>query len=233
VTLVALLLPVGVLVYWAGKGISSGNVDWESVAAAGGNSLITAAAAALAGAAAALVVALLAARYPGRATRLIERFSHAGYVLPGIVVALAMVFFATRVVSPLYQTLALLAFALTVHYLPLAVGSIGAALTQLSPRLEEAARGLGRTQAQTIRTITLPLVRGGVLAGAALMFLHAIKELPATLILAPIGFETLATDIWNQTQFGFYEGSAVPALVLLAVSAVPLYLLSERGTVTS
>jgi iron(III) transport system permease protein len=65
------------------------------------------------------------------------------------------------------------------------------------------------------------------------MFLHAIKELPATLILAPIGFETLATDIWNQTSFGFYEASAIPSLVLLAIAAVPLYLLSERGTVTA
>ncbi len=64
------------------------------------------------------------------------------------------------------------------------------------------------------------------------MFLHAIKELPATLILAPIGFRTLATEIWNQTSFGFYEASAIPALILLAVAAPPLYLLSERGTVT-
>ena len=57
--------------------------------------------------------------------------------------------------------------------------------------------------------------------GSALVFLHAIKELPATLILAPIGFETLATEIWNQTSFGFYEASAIPALVLLAVAAPP------------
>ena len=65
-------------------------------------------------------------------------------------------------------------------------------------------------------TVTAPLARGGVLAGAALIFLHAMKELPATLILAPIGFETLATDIWTQTSFGFYEASAIPALLLLA-----------------
>jgi iron(III) transport system permease protein len=127
----------------------------------------------------------------------------------------------------------MLVFALTVHYLPLATGPIGAALAQVSPRVEEAARGLGRSPIEVFRTITVPLVRGGVLAGGALVFLHAIKELPATLLLAPIGFETLATDIWNQTQFGFYEASAIPALVLLAIAAPPLYLLSERGTVTS
>jgi iron(III) transport system permease protein len=120
-----------------------------------------------------------------------------------------------------------------VHYLPLGIGPISAALTQISPRVEEAARGLGRSQLEVFRTITAPLVRGGILAGTALVFLHAIKELPATLILAPTGFETLATEIWEQTTFGFYEGSAIPALILLAISALPLYLLSEKGTVTS
>ena len=83
------------------------------------------------------------------------------------------------------------------------------------------------------RTVTAPLVAGGVLAGTALVFLHAVKELPATLLLAPIGFETLATDVWRQTSVGFFEAGAIPALVLLLIAAPPLYLLSERGTVTS
>lgn len=233
VATVALVLPVAVLAYWSTKGISAGNVSLASVAADGGNSLITAGAAALVGAAAALVIAVLAGRFPGPLTRAIERLGHAGYALPGIVVALALVFFATRIAPPLYQTLALLVFALSAHYLPLAIGPIGAALRQVSPQVEEAARGLGRSPIAVLRTITVPLVRGGILAGAALVFLHAIKELPATLILAPIGFETLATEIWNQTSFGFYEASAIPSLVLLLIAAPPLYLLSERGTVTS
>ena len=127
----------------------------------------------------------------------------------------------------------MLIFALTVHYLPLAIGPISASLAQVSPRVEEAARGLGRRPMEVFRTITAPLVSGGIMAGAALLFLHAIKELPATLILAPIGFRTLATEIWNQTTYGFYEASAIPSLILLAVAAVPLYLLSERGAVSS
>jgi iron(III) transport system permease protein len=186
--------------------------------------------AALFGGFAALVVSILAVRYPASLTRMIERVSHAGYALPGILVALSLVFFATRAIPVLYQTTALLVFALTVHSLPLAIGPISASLTQVSPRVEEAARGLGRRPTEVFRTITAPLVRGGVLAGAALVFLHAIQELPATLILAPIGFRTLATEIWNQTTFGFYEASAIPSLILLAVAAVPLYLLSERGS---
>jgi iron(III) transport system permease protein len=233
VVAVALVLPVGVLVYWSTKGLTAGATSWSLVGALAGNSLLTAIGAAVAGGLAALVVAVLAGRYPSPATRAIERFGHAGYALPGIVVALALVYFATRAAAPVYQTLALLVFALTVHYLPLGIGPVRAALAQVSPRVEEAARGLGRREGEVFRTVTAPLVRGGVLAGTALVFLHAIKELPATLILAPIGFETLATEIWNQTSFGFYEASAIPSLVLLAVAAPPLYLLSERAPVSS
>lgn len=229
VTLIAFVLPVAVLLYWASEGISTGATSWQRAAALGGNSFLVSAGAAALGAVAALAVAALAVRHPGRFSRLVERASHAGYALPGILVALALVFFATRVVPPLYQTTALLVFGLTIHYLPLGIGPIAASLLQVSPRIEEAARGLGRGRGEVFRTVTAPLARGGVLAGAALIFLHAMKELPATLILAPIGFETLATDIWTQTTFGFYEASAIPALLLLAVAAAPVYLLSERG----
>jgi iron(III) transport system permease protein len=231
--LVSLVLPVGVLVYWASQGISAGSTSLDLAAGLAANSLMTGIGAAIAGGLAALVIAVLVGRYPGPLTRTIERAGHAGYALPGIVVALALVFFATRAVPVVYQTLAMLIFALSVHYLPLAIAPIGAALAQVSPRVEEAARGLGRGPTEVFRTVTAPLVRGGILAGAALVFVHAIKELPATLILAPIGFRTLATEIWNQTSYGFYEASAIPALILLLIAAPPLYLLSERGTVSS
>ncbi len=227
--LIALVIPVGILIYWATKGIYSGSMSTSLAIGLSINSLLTGLGAALFGAFAALVVSILVVRFPGPLTRLIERTSHAGYALPGILVALSLVFFATRAVPVVYQTTTLLVFALTVHALPLAIGPISASLTQVSPRVEEAARALGRRPTEVFRTITAPLVRGGVLAGAALVFLHAIQELPATLILAPIGFRTLATEIWNQTTFGFYEASAIPSLILLAVAAVPLYLLSERG----
>ena len=142
--------------------------------------------------------------------------------------ALALVFFGTRAVIGLYQTLPMLVFAFVVLFLPLALGSSRAAFLQVSPRLEEAARGMGRAPAAVASTVTGPLAAGGVMAGAALVFLTAIKELPATLILAPIGFETLATEIWQETSVGFFERGAVPSLILLAVSAPPLYLLVAR-----
>ena len=225
---VALVLPVGVLVYWSTKRLSSG-LDLATLLTDAGHSLLAGAAAAGAAVLAAIVVALLSVRYPGSMTRIVERVGYAGYVLPGIVVALALVFFSTRVVLPLYQTVPLLVFALTIHYLPLAVTPVGTALLQVPPRLEEAARSLGRSPLAVLRTITTPLVVSGVLGGTALVFLHAVKELPATLLLAPVGFDTLATDVWRQTTVGFFEASAVPALLLLLVAAPPLYLLSQKG----
>ena len=87
---------------------------------------------------------------------------------------------------------------------------------------------MGRGSLNVLRTVTGPLAAGGVLAGAALVFLTAIKELPAALILAPIGFETLSTEIWSATSVGFFERGAVPSLVLLVLSAAPLYLLTAR-----
>ncbi len=233
IVLVAFVLPVGVLVYWASKGISTGSTSFHTVAALGGNSLLIAFWAAALGAVAALAVAALAVRYPSAATRAIERLAHGGYALPGILVALGLVFFSTRAAPALYQTITLLVFAITIHYLPLAIGPIASSLVQLSPRIEEAARGMGRGPAEVFRTITIPLARGGMMAGAALVFLHAMKELTVTLILSPIGFKTLATDIWTQTTYGFYEASAIPALVLLAVAAIPVYLLSEQGAAPS
>ena len=227
VTLVALVLPVGVLVYWASKGL--GTLGASSLLANAANSLAAASGAAAVAALLAIVIAVLAVRFPSPLTAAVERLGFAGYALPGIVVALALVFFGTRVALPLYQTLAMLVFALTIHYLPLAIGSVGTSLLQVSPRIEEAARGLGRGPVEVFRTITTPLVAGGIAAGAALVFLHAIKELPATLLLAPIGFETLATDIWRQTTLGSFEASAIPSLLLLVVAAPPLWWLTGRA----
>ncbi|MDP2712011.1 MAG: iron ABC transporter permease [Solirubrobacteraceae bacterium] len=223
----ALALPVGMLALWTTRALA-GDVEWSSIATAAGNSLLAALLAAAAAALCAIPVALLAARHRGRASRAVELSSYAGHALPGIVVALALVFFGTRVAVGLYQTLAMLVFALVVLFLPLAVGALRASLLQVPPRMEEAGRSLGRGPLAVFATVTAPLARGGLLAGAALVFLTAVKELPATLLLSPIGFDTLAANIWRTTTANAFERGAVPSLVLLAVSAVPLAILAAR-----
>ncbi len=215
------------MIYWATQGL--GDVDTAALAANVGNSFAAAAGAAALAALLAIVISVLAVRFPSPVTAVVERLGYAGYALPGIVVALALVFFGTRVALPLYQTLAMLVFALTIHFLPLAIGAVSSSLLQVSPRVEEAARGMGRGPVEVFRTITTPLVAGGIAAGAALVFLHALKELPATLLLAPIGFETLAIDIWRQTTLGFFEASAIPSLLLLLVAAPPLWWLTGKA----
>ena len=221
-----LILPAGVLGYWLARGIANERefqMPWREAFHSLGASGLAAGAAVLT----ALPVALLALRYPSRTSNMLERLSYAGNALPGLVIALSLVFFAARYASPVYQTLALLVFAYVVRFFPQGLSGVESALERVSPRYEEAARGLGRGPLQTIALVTVPLVRSGVLAGAALVFLSAMKELPATLLLRPIGFETLATEIWKLTQVGAYSRAALPALVLIAVSAPVLYLISS------
>jgi len=170
-----------------------------------------------------LPVTVLALRYPSRTSQTLERLSYAGNALPGLVIALSLVFFAARYASPVYQTLALLVFAYVVRFFPQALTGLESALERVSPRYEEAARGLGRGPLRTLASVTAPLARPGILAGGALVFLSAMKELPATLLLRPIGFDTLATEIWKLTQVGAYSRAAVPALALILVSAPVLY----------
>jgi iron(III) transport system permease protein len=79
-----------------------------------------------------------------------------------------------------------------------------------------------------VTTVTAPLASSGILAGAALVFMTTMKELPATLLLSPLGFDTLATSIWTATSEAFFARAAAPALLLIAVSALPMYLLVVR-----
>jgi iron(III) transport system permease protein len=99
----------------------------------------------------------------------------------------------------------------------------------VSPRLEEAGRGLGRSPTAVFARVTAPLLAPGLLAGGALVFLSTMKELPATLLLRPIGFETLATEVWKYTSVAAYSRAALPALALIAVSAPIVYLLGVRS----
>ncbi|WP_426756841.1 ABC transporter permease [Myxococcus sp. Y35] len=220
-------LPVGVLVYWGVRGLSveSGPLlgpAWSSVSAS-----MLGAVAAVVGA---LPLAFLAVRYPSRLTVVLERVSYAGYALPPIVLALSLVFLGVQAVPFLYGTLAMLVLAYVVRFLPQAVGVVRASLLQLNPHLPEAAASLGQPPSGVLRRVTAPLLRPGLLAGAALVFLTAMKELPATLLLAPIGFETLATRIWSATAEGRFAEAAVPALVLMAVSSLGVGLLvSQEG----
>ena len=217
-----LALPIGVLLYWGWRAVAVGNPLGSAWQPALG-SLWVSALAALAACLLSIPVAVWAVRAPSRLSGTVERVSRAGFALPGIVVALSLVFFVTRYLLPLYQTLTLLVAAYVIRFLPEALAATRAAVANVSPRFEEAARSLGATPLQTLRSLTVPLVRPGLLAGAGLVFLTAMKELPATLILRPTGFDTLATRIWSTAAEGIYSQAALPGLLLVAVSLPATY----------
>ena len=225
----ALLVPIGVLGYWSTRpqrpGTEAGLGDLLGWAA---NSLLASGLAAATAALAALPVAALAVRHRTRWTRTLAQLTYGANALPGIVIALSLVFFATRVAEPVYQTLALLVFAYVVRFLPQALAGAESALARVDPQLEQAARGLGAGRWRVAARITGPLAAPGVLAGATLVFLSAMKELPATLLLRPIGFDTLATEVWTATTVSAYAQAAAPAILLIAFSAPVVYLLQVR-----
>jgi iron(III) transport system permease protein len=222
---VALLVPVGVLVVWMARDVPS----LEGVAAATANSLGVAVAAAAVTTVAALPVAILAGRFPRPWTTLLERTGYLSNALPGIVAALAFVFFATRHAPLVYQSVTLLVAAYLVRFFPQALAGASAGLSRAEPKLEEASRSLGRGAWSTLATVTVPVVGPGLLAGAALVLLSTLKELPATLILRPTGFDTLATEVWTATSISQFSAAALPALLLCVLAAPAVYLLVARG----
>jgi iron(III) transport system permease protein len=221
------LIPVMVLVTWAWRGASVGetvSIDWGAV----GGSLLGSSLAALLAMAAAIPVVVLMVRYQSRGSAWLERTVFVTFSLPHITVALAVVFFAARYLGPLYQSLTVLVVVYASIFLAQATGSAKASLLQVDPSLEEASRSLGKGPLQTLRSVTVPLIRPGLLAGGALVFLTTMKELPATLLLRPTGFDTLAVRIWSAANELFYARAAASALLLLVLSAIPLYFLVLR-----
>ena len=177
---------------------------------------------------AALPIALLAARHGTKIAGFARYVAYSGYALPGIVVALGFVFFASNYASWVYQSIPLVVVSYVVLFLPQASEPLQSSLLQVGPRIAEAGRALGSGRRRVFVRLEAPLISRGALAGWALVFLTAMKELPATLLLRPTGFETLATRIWTGATAGLYSKAAGPALLLLALCAIPLYILAGR-----
>jgi iron(III) transport system permease protein len=210
-------LPAVTVVYWLAR--SRREIDpIVALLEPARDSLVAASSAALLAAAIALPVAILVVRYPGRLSATVERLTYGAYAVPGICLALAVVFFTLNVVPALYQTLAVLVLAYAIRFLPQATATTRGALMLIGPRLPEAARSLGESPLGVLRSVTLPLLRPGLLAGAALVFMSTIKELPLTLLVAPTGFGTLATQVWDAAGEGFFARAAAPAALLMIIS---------------
>ena len=224
IALGSIVIPVSILGMWLVRGIVSGEI-MPGLMEPLFNSVYISAFGALATLVAAFPVAWLAVAKRSRLTSILERISYLGFALPGIVIGLALVFFGIRYLAPIYQTRTMLVAAYVILFLPMALGPLRTSFLQLSPRLGEAARSLGKSQSGVLARITIPLSLPGIVTGTLLTFLVTMRELPATLILSPIGFKTLATATWSASSEAFFAQAALYSLILITISSVPMAIL--------
>lgn len=220
-------MPAGMLAYWTAQAMAHGEFS-AKVFGYAWNSVFSSAGAATLATLIAFPLAYFAARYPGPVSRFLYRFAYTGYAMPGLVVALAVIFFFHRYVNPLYGTVWALFAAYLIRFLPQSMGAAHSGLGAMAPSLEEAGRSLGLTSLQVLRQITLPLIAPSVITGWSLVFLNTLKELPATLLLRPAGFDTLAVRVWIDASESYYAQAAPSALLLVTIAAVPMALLLHR-----
>lgn len=225
----ALGVPVGSLVHWLSVG-SSAAFPLGPLLSATATSLGLGLASAAVTIALALPVALLVERHPGPLANLLERSTYVAHALPGIVIALALVTVTIRFARPLYQTTPLLVGGYAILFLPLAMVGARSALAQAAPGLTDAARALGKRPLVAFGRVTLPLIAPGLGAAAALVFLLVSTELTTTLLLAPIGTQTLATRFWAETGTLSYAAAAPYAALMVLLSAPAVYLLTRPRT---
>ncbi|MFC0581803.1 ABC transporter permease [Micrococcoides hystricis] len=175
----------------------------------------------------ALPISLLAARHRTTLISGLETTTFMGHGLPGIVLGLSMVYLSLSLLPGLYQTAWLLIIAYGILFVPKAMGSVRSAIAQVPVSLEDTARTLGRSPARTWFEVTGRLAWPGIAAGGMLVALTVMKELPATLMMRPIGMDTLATRLWQLSDIDAHGGAAPYAILLIAVSTVPALLLAR------
>ncbi|OLB03807.1 MAG: iron ABC transporter permease [Nitrospirae bacterium 13_2_20CM_2_62_8] len=220
---IAFGLPALLLIHWSVSAVAEGAVDVRFLGFMRNSVFLSGLAATFA-----LLIgtplAYLASRWPSRLNVLCLQAAYAGYVLPGPVGALALLVLFSHLAPFWYGTAVVLIVAYIVHFLPAGLQTMEPALQQVTPNLEEAARSLGLGPVRTFRETTLPLVQGGFVAAWVLMFLQCMKELPATLLLRPVGFDTLAVRVWLEASEEYYK-LAAPSALLIVIMTLPALLL--------
>ncbi len=223
----ALGVPIGASVYWMFQGGAQSIAGVSILSASWHTALYSGSAAALA-TLMALPVALLAVRHGSHAARLLERSTYLVLAMPGLVIALALSYFAERYADGFgYQTAPLLVVAYAILFFPLALVGVRASVAYAPVGLEEAARSLGTRRLAVFGRVILPLVGPGLAAAFCLVFLAGLTELTATLLLVPTGVQTLSTQFWAYQQNLSYGQAAPFALVIIALAAVPSYVIAR------
>jgi iron(III) transport system permease protein len=224
----SLFVPVSVLGYWLFRGLAQGN----SVSGALSGILGSLSAATVTSILAMIIatpIVVMISQYRSKFGDLFEKVTLTLYGLPHIAVGISMLFITIKIFPSIYQTFITLIISYLIVFLPQAVGGGQASMEQVKLSYIEASSGLGFSKIDTFFKITFPLIYRGLLAGAALVFLSTMKELPQTLLLRPTGFSTMAVDIWSNASEALFTQAAFSAFILLAISAFPTYILSTRN----
>ena len=231
-TVATIGVPLGMIAFWltqpGAAAVSPADVSIPLLVGATTASLGYGAAGAALTMLLALPLGFLATRYDGRLIAVLERTAYLAQGVPGIVVALALVTLTVHALQPLYQSAALLVVAYAILFLPLALVSVRAALVQSQRGLEEAARSLGLGWTGVAWRVVLPLAGPGLGAAAAMVFISVVIELTATLLLAPIGTKTLATQVWADTSTLAFAAAAPYAALMTVISLGATWLLARR-----
>ena len=180
---------------------------------------------------------------PSRALHHLSRVASLGYAIPGAVIALGVLIPAgaldngvdglarahlgTSTGLILSGTLAAVLFAYLVRFFALGFGAMESGLARVKPSMDMAARTLGRGPTATFFTVHLPIVKGSALTALLIVFVDVMKELPATLVLRPFNFETLATQVYQHAATEQLELSALGALTIVAVGLIPVVVLNR------
>jgi iron(III) transport system permease protein len=226
----ALGLPAGASIYWIVRGGVPSVSDSVTVSmfSAAWHTAVYGGCAALIDTVAALPVAVLAIRHTGTARHFLERSTYLVLAMPGVVIALALTYFTEQYLGGTgYQTAPLLILCYAIMFFPLALVGVKAAIVRAPASLEDVARSLGQGRLAAFSRVTLRLAAPGLVAAFCLVFLEAITELTATLILVPTGVQTLATQFWQYQSSLSYAQAAPFALVMIGVAALPSVVLGR------
>nr|WP_136254158.1 iron ABC transporter permease [Halomonas niordiana] len=238
--MVGFLIPSGLLGYLSVRG--GDDLFGAQFLEFAGNSLVLATIAALVAVGLALVLSYGARLNPRPVTRLATRIGAIGYAVPGSVVAVGILIpfswldqringfmdaqFNMMVGLLFSGTAFILIYAYVVRFLAVSFNAIEASLGKVTPSMDAAARTLGQTAGGTLRKVHTPIIRGSLLAAAILVFVDVMKELPATIILRPFNFDTLAVRAHNLAADERLAEASTASLTIVAVGIIPVILLS-------
>ena len=225
-----LFVPITSLATWAVRGLTNGNVGFDGLLEAAINTAGVGVVTAFIAVLVVLPLATLLVRHRSRTGEVASIAVVGGFAVPGLVIALSLVFWTLNapVVGALYQTLPLLVAAYVIHFGSQALGAAEDSVRAVPRNLRESSRLLEPSLGRRMATVDLPLMRPSLVSGGGLVLLSTIKELPATLLLAPTGFRTLATEVWGSYEDGFYAEVGVSGIILVMLSAALTWLLVLR-----